>query len=411
MDSGAIGAALVSYDGAVRDLLRQCTRDSGYELGLEVPAAFNEIGKEQLLKLRELRPEVVILDFGGDPKVGVHFAHFLAETDPELRILALGPALAPELLLDAMRAGITEYLPTPGREALAAALGRVARKLRRGGGGAREPGKLFTLFSAKGGTGNTTAATNLAVQLHSQTGKRTLLIDLDLELGETALLLGVQPRFNFVDMVKNFHRMDANLLASYIERHDTGVELLSAPVQPERVEMPTREEVGAVLRFLKQHFDFIVVDTSKSSSPATRAALEQSELILLVVTPDLPALRNAKRSLPLLEGRRGEGEPRRVRLVVNRYDPDNLITLNDIRETLELDVAWSLSSDYRAISESVNRGVPIVSNGSSRYARDIRALGAGLAGLSAPEAGRRGAPFAPLGRVWQRIFQRTAGDA
>src|SRR5690606_11441020 len=124
------------------------------------------------------------------------------------RFLAVGPTLSPELLLEAMRAGITEYLPKPvTAEALAGALDRLERKL--GGaakdGPARQPGRVFAFFSPKGGSGSTTTATNVAIQLHRLTGKRTLLVDLDLELGEIALFLGVQPRFNFVDMIRNFH--------------------------------------------------------------------------------------------------------------------------------------------------------------------------------------------------------------
>ena len=137
------------------------------------------------------------------------------------------------MLLEAMRAGISEYLPKPpGREALYAALERVQRKLAVGSGEARRPGELIAVFSPKGGTGCTTVATNLAVHLHRLTGKRTLLVDLDLELGEVAVFLGVQPRFSFMDMIRNFHRMDAELLASYIERDETGVHLLSSPLHP-----------------------------------------------------------------------------------------------------------------------------------------------------------------------------------
>jgi pilus assembly protein CpaE len=410
-----LAAALGS--SALRDQLRQALRGSTFELGLELAASAGEIGGEELPKLREARPEVIILDLGPDPSAGIRLVQHLAEGDPALQIVALGPRPTPEFLLEAMRAGVTEYLPTSAaEEELPGVLGRLARKLRRGGEIAREPAKIYTLVSAKGGAGKTTVATNLAVELHRLSGKRTLLVDLELELGETALMLGLQPRFSFLDLVKNYHRMDANLLSSYIERHHSGVELLAAPVQLERDAVPSRDEVRSVLNFLKQHYDYIVVDTPKSLPPAALAAIEESDLVILLTTPDLPALRNTKRWLPLLEARvggRAQGQPDRIRLLVNRYSPVNVITLEDITRTLELPVSWKLSSDYEAISHAINRGEPVVLNGNSRYAKELSALSTELGGIRT-EALEVGGGYlasltAQLRGVWRRVAHHRPG--
>jgi len=194
-------------------------------------------------------PELVILDIEEAPDLGIKFAQFMSESVPGVRFIAAGPLLQPEHMLTAMRAGVVDYLPKPVTgEAMRASLDRIRAALGHGGkdGGPKQPGKLYAFYSAKGGAGTTTTATNFAVVLHRVTGKKTLLVDLDLELGEIALLLGVQPRFNFVDMVQNFHRMDAELLASYIERHSCGVHLLSAPYQPDKAEVVTGEEIRRV---------------------------------------------------------------------------------------------------------------------------------------------------------------------
>ena len=218
-----------------------------------------------------------------------------------------------------------------------------------GAGGPKQPGKLYAFYSAKGGAGTTTTATNFAVVLHRVTGKKTLLVDLDLELGEIALLLGVQPRFNFVDMVQNFHRMDAELLASYIERHSCGVHLLSAPYHPDKAEVVTGEEIRRILQFLRKHYDYVVVDTSKSFSPATLAAIEQADLAFIVTNVDLASLRNLQRGLPLLKKMLGRGDDH-IRLVVNRYHSDNDITLDDVAQTLGMPVFRTLSNDYEGVS-------------------------------------------------------------
>ena len=240
-------------------------------------------------------------------------------------------------------------------------------------------------------------ATNLAVVLRQLTGKKTLLVDLDLELGETALMLGMRPRFNFVDLVQNFHRMDADLLASFIERHDSGVDLLSAPYHPEKAEMVSGDLIRRILLFLRQHYDYVVVDTSKSFSQATLATFEQADQVFLVTTADLPSLRNIQRGLPMMRRVLVRGEDQ-LRLVINRFDPKDQISVKDIERSLGLKVFWKLSNDYEAVLGSLNTGKPIVMNGTSSYSKDLKSLGVTLAGTGA-ETERRGRIFGALSRL------------
>ena len=231
-----------------------------------------------------------------------------------------------------------------------------------------------------------------------------LIVDLDLELGEIALLLGVQPRFNFVDMVQNFHRMDAELLASYIERHESGVHLLSAPYQPEKAEVVTGDEIRRILTFLRKHYDYVVVDTAKSFAPATLAAFEQADLAFLVTNVDLASLRNIQRGLPLLR-RMMAAAREHIRLIVNRYNVANDISLEDVEHTIGLKVFRTLTNDYEGVSTSINTGKPIVLNGNSKFAADILALGRDVTGLKPKKARRKGrlsALTAPLGRLFGR---------
>jgi len=401
---------LISTDPTFRETLRSALTEAqqGVQLALEIAVPFADISAVEIQALRTCDPELVFLDLDPDPATGINLAHYLADGEPRRRVLACGSALSSELLLEAMRAGVTEYLPKPvAIESMAAAVDRAARRLGSGQSGSPQAGKLYAVFSPKGGAGTTTLATNLAIVLHGLTGKKTLLLDLNLELGETALLLGIHPRFHFVDMVRNFERMDAGLLASFIERHESGVHLLSAPLHPERAEVATGEQVRAILQFLKQHYDFIVIDTSKSFSPATVAALDEADLIFAVITADIPSLRNLQRCLPLLEQGAGS-EERRLRLDVNRYDPNDVISLADVRQAAGLEVYGTLSNDFEAVSRSINTAHPIARNGSSRYGRDLQALGADIAKM------RRRTDTAPrtaprpglLARVWGWLRRR-----
>jgi pilus assembly protein CpaE len=383
---------LFTTDPVFRETVREALRapERGVTLALEIAVPFTLCGNEQLQALRQADPQLVILDLHEDPELGLRLAQFLAEQNPGRRFIAAGPELSPELLMMAMRAGVTEYLQRPVTiEALTGAVERAALKLGWAPAGSRPPGQMLAFFSPKGGSGATTVAANLAVVVHQLTGKRTLLLDLDMELGEVALVMGVRPRFNFVDMVQNFHRMDAGLLASFIQRHDSGVELLSAPYHPDRAEMVTSDQMRRILLFLKQHYDYVIVDTSKAFSQATLATFEQADLVFLVATADLPSLRNIQRALPMMRRTLIRGEDQ-LRLVLNRFDVDDTITVADIEKTLGLKVFWKLSNDYEAVISSLNSGKPIVLNGTSKYSKDLKALGAALVGLNPKAAATRG---------------------
>ncbi len=405
MTERTIRTALISSDRSFREMVKDVflSHEAWTAPAIEIAAPFSAFGENELRTVRQLHPDLIILDLGEDPDLGIKLAHFLSESSPGQKFVAVGPHLQPDMLLSAMRAGVVDYLPRPvTAEAFQTAIERVRQLMGAAPkDGAKQPGQLYAFYSAKGGAGTTTVATNFGVILHRLTGKKTLIVDLDLELGEIALLLGVQPRFNFVDMVQNFHRMDAELLASYIERHDSGVHLLSAPYQPEKAEVVTGDEIRKILHFLRKHYDYVVVDTAKSFSPATLAAFEQADLAFLVTNVDLASLRNIQRGLPLLRrmmGRSGD----HVRLIVNRYNAESDISLTDVEHTLGLKVFRTLSNDYEGVSRSINTGKPIVLNGESKYGRDIQALGRDVTGLKQKKKGAGRLSALSLGKLFGR---------
>ena len=202
MEERTIKSAIISTDPALRELLRKvlAADDLGITVGLEVIVPFPEINDSNLEQLRQLGPDLIFLDVSDDPIMGLKFAQFLIEGAPNRRIIGLGEPLSQDLLLQAMQAGVSEYLPKPVDEAkVQGAIDRIARKFgHRVEERRREPGKLLAFFSPKGGAGSTCVATNTAISLHRITRGKVLLVDLDLELGETALLLGVEPRFSLL---------------------------------------------------------------------------------------------------------------------------------------------------------------------------------------------------------------------
>lgn len=409
MEARTVGGALISGDASFREAVKLALGSAEHriELGVEITAPFAEISDTQIEELRRVPLDLVVLDLEQDTGNGIKLAEFLADLHPRSQVLGAGAALPPDLLLEAMRAGISEYLLKPVTpEALGAGVQRVVRRL--GWTPVAEPrkaGRLYTLFSPKGGCGSTTVATNLAVVLHRLTCKRTLLVDLDLEFGETALQLGVKPRFSFLDVLRNFHRMDAGLLASLVERHESGVHLLSAPYHLDRGHVVAEDQIHNTLRFVKEHYDYVVVDTTGSFVPSTLAAFAEADRIFAVTNLDLPSLRNLQRCLPFLEQTVGKAARDRIQIVVNRYTGDDVIALQDVQRTLGMPVYRTLSNDYAAVSRAINAGKPVVLNGKSKYTRDIQALATDLVGVQrATRADARGGRGL-LDAFWRRLRQ------
>jgi pilus assembly protein CpaE len=387
-----MAAAIISSDPQFCQHLRAILEDpeTGVSVGLEISVDFTDIADSHLEQLRAAKPDVAFLDLTSDPHVGMKFAQFMVDQNMAGALIGVGSTDAPELLLQAMQAGITEYVGKPLEEAsVLGAIERILRKTgRRGETGLAEPGKIFAIFSAKGGSGATTVAANLAIEIHRLTRKKTLLVDLDLELGETALMMGIEPRFSVIDLMRNFHRVDSGLLASYIQRHETGVEILSAPYQPSDYETVSAERVRQVLSFLHAQYEYIVVDCPKTFTPATQAALEEATEVYLVTTADIPSVRNLTRCLPLLRSAGRRKPDSWIRLVVNRFDPRDVVSVAEIEKTLGMEVFWTLRNDFRAVMAAINAGRPAATDTKSSFAKDVRALAAKITGVRAAQSER-----------------------
>ena len=375
---------------------------------IEAPCA--EITDVELDELQSGSPEIVFLDLEPNVPIGLRFAEFLGEAGLGEVLVGAASSLPPEKMREAMHAGLSDVLPKPvPSEEMRRAMEHARRRLP-GREGEEEtdrgPGEVIVFFSAKGGTGCTTLCTNAAVDVHRATRRETLLLDLDLELGETALQMGVDPEFSVVDLVRNFHRVDSDLLASYIERHESGVDLLSAPREPADLEAVTEDLVERILAFLRRQYEYILVDAPKTFGPATMAALEAADRLVVVTTPDLPSVRNLARCLPLIDRVRDEGPDDSIEMVVNRYEADALISEEQIEEVTGRPVFETVRNDYGAVMKAVNQGEPAVLNGASGFADDVWRMAGRLAGVEVEE---EGADRGWLGGLLQSIRNGSGG--
>jgi pilus assembly protein CpaE len=229
-------------------------------------------------------------------------------------------------------------------------------------------GRLLTAFSPKGGTGKSVVATSVAAAFASTLGRRTLLIDLDLQFGDAAIMLGIEPDRTIYDLVIDSGELDASKLERCTVPHSSGLAVLPAPLRPEDAELVTEAKLGALLDVARDVYEVIVVDTSSFFHGPMLATLDRTDELLVICTLDAPTLRSVRRSLETLELLAFPSD--RVRLVLNRVDKTGMKRA-DLDEALERRIRFELSSD-RAVPIAVNRGVPaVLADGRSDFARAI----------------------------------------
>jgi pilus assembly protein CpaE len=277
-----------------------------------------------------------------------------------------------------MRAGAAEYLPRPiASEDVEAAFSRVRRRLAPAAAESPLPASTVSaFFSAKGGTGVTTIATNVAVALREITGLETLLIDFS-SLGTGALQLGLQPRYSYLDVIQNFHRIDSELFRSFLEVHETGLSVLASSPFGDEEEPYGADQVVGVLRLSRRHFPHIVVDAGNRLSGPAFTALMESDNRLVVANADLPTLRNVRRVIEVLVRHNGKAPPK---VVLNRFDPEAGLTLRDVQQALKQDVEYTIDEDLLTVREAGNLGRPAVLDRRTGFSRRVMEIGSEIAG-------------------------------
>ena len=385
-------AAIIAADPE----LRRAIRESGsVAVVLEIAVSATDVGVGELDELESLHPELVVVEIGDASELSLRLVEHLSDSSRGRPILVTGPTPSAELLLNAMRAGASEYLESPLRpEVLRAVAERLAK--RRQPSEPSQPqreGRIYTFVGVKGGVGTTMIASNVAVELRRHSSEQVLLADFRFGLGDAALHLGVTPRFNVADLVDNLDRIDPGLLASFLESDRTGVQLLSSPSDPSRISSIEPEQVDEVLRYLKTQYAYTIVDAPDPYSAVGRAVLAVSDQVVLVTTPDVPALRNVERLTSLLALSDGASQ-RELKLVVNRFVRSRSVPVEEIQRLVNLEVQQTMADDYEGVRRSISDGDPICRS-KTPISRDLARLAADL--LGGPDATNAGA--GPPGRL------------
>jgi pilus assembly protein CpaE len=324
-------------------------------------------------RIHSLKPDVVLLNIHPESTTpALHAIELIHQEVPNSAIFAIGSLSQPQLIVSAMRAGAVEFIerPTTTTDLLEAfvRLSAAQRKEKREG----SRGKVFMVANAKGGSGATTLAVNLALALQSAHGN-VGLIDLA-PLGHTSLHLNVKPPFTVADAIRNLHRMDSSLLESFMIRHAGGLQLLAGMNSPAAFE-PSTSEFAKLFDMLVNHFRYVVVDVSSRVDSTTRLVGNLSETILVVAHADVASLWSAARVVQFL----GETSGReRVKLVLNRYRKIAGFEEKDAEAASGARLFWKIPNHYFSISSAIDRGVPVMQQANSEVARAFSGLAAAL---------------------------------
>jgi pilus assembly protein CpaE len=262
-----------------------------------------------------------------------------------------------DMLMQAMRSGVQEVVNYPlDTKELRAMVVRVDQKRKVG---ARKQGKILSFVSCKGGSGATFLASNLAYALAEDGKSKVLLIDLNLQFGDAALFVSdKRPPATLADLSRDSQRLDTALLESSVVSVLPNFGVLASPGDPTQATDIRPAQIEALLRFCRNHVDFIVLDLGRSIDGIAVKALDLSDQIYPVVQLTLPFVRDAKRLLDLF--RSLEYSKEKIRFLINRLEMITSLTPSDLEQALSSKIYKSIPNHYRSVSESVNQGVPIL---------------------------------------------------
>jgi pilus assembly protein CpaE len=314
-------------------------------------------------------------------------------TRAPLILLASGESSA--LLEEALEAEVSDVLLLPQMtENIVFAIRKASHSGRRAQGVPGRRGRIVTVFSPKGGTGKTVTSTNLACTFAKYEGKRTLLLDLDLQFGDAAIMLGIEPEKTIYDLVVAPGELDSEKLAGYTTRHNCGLDILPAPLRPEDAELVTEAKLARLLEVARESYDVIVVDTSPFFHGPMLATLDRTDELLLVAGLEVPTLKNVRLSLQTLELLAFPSN--RIKVVLNRANSKVGMKPGEVEGALEVKVRFELPSDGK-VPLAVNRGTPLVlADDKADYSKAVRQMAKQLLPAQAAKQQKR------------RLFARSA---
>jgi pilus assembly protein CpaE len=365
---------IVDDNAETRENIRKLLQ---FEADIEV-VSVARTGKEAIQLTQETSPEVVLMDINMPDMDGIAATEIIRQKMPFIQVVILSVQGDQNYMRKAMLVGARDFLIKPPMpDELVAAIrraGKVAREERSKTAqgyvsapsganytamtGMTRQGKIIMFYSPKGGTGCTTLAVNVAVALCNEE-TRVIIVDANLQFGDVALFLNEQGKNTIIDLAPRADELDPGIVEEVVIKHAvTGLHILASPSRPEHGEKVSPDQFSQLLRYLRQLYPYVVVDTSTYVNDVTLSVLDVADAVVLVTVQDIPSIKNDRIFLDLLLTL---GIPvEKVVLVMNKYDKRIAILPEKIGENLKQEVAAVIPLDERTVIPSVNRGVPFM---------------------------------------------------
>lgn len=324
----------------------------------------------------------------------------LHNEDPSLIVMLVAESVTSDLLRQAMRSGVSDVIEIPlDEQKVEEAIERFAHdvlKRPKAAAGWTAPaapeegemGRIVTVWSAKGGSGTTVVATNLALLLNRIQDKKVVLVDADLQFGDVCLVLQLEPKFTMVNAAHELHHLDGELLESLLTEHPSGLKVLAAPLEPAFADDITTAGLMHMIEILQENYDYIIVDTASMLDELILSLVEKSDQVLMVVDMDLPSVKNAKLALDTL--RLLKFSTGAVSLVMNRSNSRSKLDNKEIEAALKISIDAAVPSDA-LVAASVNEGRPVVeSEPKSKVAKGLETVAALVAENIPESSGKSG---------------------
>jgi pilus assembly protein CpaE len=296
-----------------------------------------------------------------DLNAAVGLAERVRSGHPGTSIVLARLELEPQVYAQAMQAGIGAVVAADDHAALGTAVNRARTTWEaiHGPTGVAEgerDGKVFMVFSPKGGVGKTTMAVNLSVAL-ARTGVEVCVVDLDLAFGDVAITMQLIPEHTITEAAASEDDMDFALLQKLLTRHESGLTILAAPTHPEGRDLITASLARRVVQTLRRHFDYVVIDTPPGFDDQVIGAFDETDECIIVATLDVPTIKNTKVAIETLDLL--NLVPGNRHLVLNRADEEVGLNQSNVEDILGVKVEVALPSSP-AVASATNHGQPIV---------------------------------------------------
>jgi len=318
--------------------------------------------------VKRSRPDVCIVGIGRSLDAALALAQALSKEAPKVTLVAMANASSADVILSAMRVGYKEYVVLPND---AQRLRQVVHAAAYAPADDDEKGLVVAVTGAKGGVGGTLITTHLAAELAAI--HRVICIDMDFSMGDAATMLDLTPKDNVVDLLPRADRMDERMLTAAVVVHRSKVHVLAQPNDLDKLDDVSADNVYSVIHAAAKGYQYVLIDCGMRTDAALEMCFGVADIVVLVTTPDVVAVRDAFRRLKLLE--RVGVEKDRIKLVVNRARRGSFVSQEDIQQNLQMQVSASIADDPKTVEQAINEGKLLREvNRKSEVARDISSL-------------------------------------